>query len=1028
MRFQRLDLDALILAAQKPTRYVGGEVNSRPRNLCDARLSWALCFPETYEVGMSNVGFRLLHYVLNEQRDLACERAFMPWPDMIARMRERRVPLWSLESRAPLADFDVLGFSLQFEAGYTSVLEMLDLAGVPLLACERTADDPVVIGGGPCAYNPEPLAPFFDAFSIGEGEVQLVSISRAIEAWREEIGPRSEGRPSCGPSRQRDRKALDSAIEMAIAGQMKVLDRRRAELHERLARVSGVYVPTLFQPHFAASGRLEEMEPLSQGYERVVRSVMPDLDDVPQPSRPIVPFMQTIHDRLPIEIQRGCVRGCRFCQAGMLTRPARQRAPQQVLNFATEGLKATGYEEVGFLSLSAGDYGCINHLLEAFFDRFAPERVAISLPSLRTETMTEKLAEQISRVKKSGFTIAPEAATDRLRRAINKGNSEENLLKAIESTFQSGWSLIKLYFMIGLPTETDEDVIAIAELAKRAHRLSRGICPNAQINVAVSTFIPKPFTPFQWDAMISREETFRRHDLLRDRFPKKGGLLLRYHEGKSSLVEGALARGDRRMARAVFEAWRAGQILDGWSEHFDFARWEKASEFLEARHGFSLATAAARERALDECLPWSRIDCGVSEAFLRREREKSRSGELTATCATGKCAGCGACDFETLRNRLKADEAAQAGWRGQALSRHQAGTDENKRAAIAAGIDELKGIAAEPVAEMLGMQADQPAREEAFGNLVRRTAEAIAERNRACASAQQEAEEVDSTQGNATASKDRGESVEPGERAKADATARDPIWVRVSYGKQGRAIAVSHLETITLFTRALRRAGWPVAFTQGFHPKPRLSFSPACPVGIESQCEYIDVQLTKWCDEGELTASLEPELPEDFPLYMVDACRMKLTAPSEAITALGFDAVFPQGHGVDLQAAIADFAARETFSVHRPRTRTRPERTIDLKAAVLSIECVGPRHVAFTLRAGNKASAKPAEVIEAIFSVQAGMGEGVRLNKASAFWSELGCWEWFAKPGHRIAHFDSSPSPRYVSHLLVDFSLRGARS
>ncbi|MDR0966302.1 MAG: TIGR03936 family radical SAM-associated protein [Myxococcales bacterium] len=894
MRFQKLDLDALILASQKPTRYVGGEVNSRTRDPRDARLTWALCFPETYEIGMSNLGFRLLHFVLNEQPDICCERAFMPWPDMIERMRHHNVPLWSLESRAPISDFDVLGFSLQFEAGYTSVLEMLDLAGIPLLASDRTVDDPIVIGGGPCAYNPEPLAPFFDAFSIGEGEEQLVAIGRVIETWRAEVGPRqrrSEPLPNID----------EHAIDAAVRGERPMRDPRRALLHERLAQVPGVYVPRFFQPRFA-KGRdaLDAMEALRPGYERVVRSVMPDLDAVPQPSRPIVPFMQTIHDRLPIEIQRGCVRGCRFCQAGMLTRPSRQRSPDKVLGFATEGLKATGYEEVGFLSLSAGDYGCINALLETFFDRFAPERVAISLPSLRTETMTEKLAEQIGRVRKSGFTIAPEAATDRLRRVINKGNSEENLLEAIESTFKSGWSLIKLYFMIGLPTETDEDVTAIASLAHKALRLSRAIRPGAQINVAVSTFIPKPFTPFQWDAMLSREETFRRHDVLRGRFPKRGGALLRYHEGQSSLIEGVLARGDRRVALAVFQAWREGQILDGWTEHFDFARWEQAGRSLEERYGLTLTSVACRERALDECLPWQRIDCGVSERFLIAERERASAGELTETCASGKCAGCGACDFDLLKNRLKADEAAREAWSGRTES-------------------------------------------EARSNRLER--------------------------------QDRPSDAEP-------------IWVRVRYGKLGRAIAVSHLETINLFLRALRRAAWPVGFSQGFNPKPRVSFSPACPVGVESRAEVLDVRLSEARSVEELFAALAPELPENFPIFGVDRLGPKPKAPSEAIVALRFEASFPHHLDIDLRAAIEAFEASDASTIHRPRTRSRPERAIDLKAVVSSLTCIDDRRIAFTLSAGNKASAKPAEVIEAIFGQRAGTGEGVHLLKTEAIWEQ----------------------------------------
>ena len=918
MRFQPLrDLDALIIDSLKPTRYVGGEVNSTVKPLKDARITWALSFPETYEIGMSNVGFRLLHFVLNQDPAIACERVFMPWPDMIARMKARGVPLWSLESRVPVRDFDIVGFSMQFEAGYTSVLEMLSLAGVPLLASQRTKDDPIVIGGGPCAYNPEPIAPFFDAFSIGEGEEQLIAVSRAVEEFRREF-PRGNSASECiSNGATQERLLRDIAHpEEAFA------DASRAELRRRLSEIPGVYVPSLFRPVFRF-GVPEQIaqEPLKPGCEKITRSVMADLDDVPQPSRPIVPFMHTVHDRLPIEIQRGCVRGCRFCQAGMLTRPSRQRSPDKVLEMAAQGLKATGYEEVGFLSLSAGDYGCVNELLSAFFDRFAPERVSISLPSLRTETMNDKLAAQIGRVKKSGFTIAPEAATDRLRRVINKGNSEENLLRAVESVFQSGWSLIKLYFMIGLPTETDEDVVAIAQLAKRAYWKAKAIRPWAQIHAAVSTFVPKPFTPFQWDAMIPVEETIRRHALLRGAFPKKGGLLLRYHESHSSLIEGALARGDRRAALAVFKAWEAGQILDGWTEHFSFDRWMAASQAMEETFGISLMTMACRERSLTECLPWQMLDCGVTRDFLLREREKSRAGEVTPTCATSHCNGCGACNFKVLQNRLKADEAKKAGWMAET--------------------SEGAPLPSEPTSEI---HTETPAEEAPAAH-----------------------------------EKPKGPAVQPPQ-----------IWVRVTYAKTGRAIAVSHLETITLLERALRRAGWPVAFTQGFNPKPRLSFSPACPVGIESNAEFLDVRLTRECEEEWLRGTLAPELPVNFPLIRVECLPEKPLATNEAIAAIRFEAEFDSRVQVEggIPAAIERFQAADSVLIHRERTKARPEKSIELKGLISDLAAIGDRRITFTLRSGNEATAKPSEVIQAVFGIPAGTGEGVHLIKNDVIWRE----------------------------------------
>ncbi|MGI5865389.1 MAG: TIGR03960 family B12-binding radical SAM protein [Myxococcales bacterium] len=848
MKFQTLDVDPLVLSAQKPTRYVGGELNSSAKDLRSMRATWALCFPETYEVGMSNVGFRLLHHVLNLRPDLACERVFMPWPDMARLMRERGVPLWSIESRVPVRDFDILGFSLQFEAGYTTVLEMLDLAGVPLFASERSERDALVIGGGPCAFNGEPLAPFFDAFAIGEGEEVVGEISDVVIDWK-----------GSGAS--------------------------RAELLWKLAEIPGVYVPSLFEHVYAEDRTLKAIVPKKPGYERISRRVVPDLNAVPQPDRQIVPFMQTVHDRLAIEIQRGCVRGCRFCQAGMLTRPARQRDPRRVLGIAERGLAATGYEEVGFLSLSAGDYACINGVLESFFDRFAPERVAISLPSLRTETMTARLAEQIGKVRKTGFTIAPEAATDRLRRVINKGNSEENLLAAIESAFRRGWSLIKLYFMIGLPTETDEDVEAIAHLSRRAYRLARGINPAARINVSVSTFVPKPFTPFQWEAMISQRETIRRHDLLRGRFNGKGGLALKYHEAKSSIVEGALARGDRRVATAVLAAWRAGQILDGWTEHYSHERWLGAFAAMEREHRISMEFMANRERCEDELLPWDSIDCGVTRSFLLKERARSREAALLEDCAAGKCGGCGACDFKTVENRLYRPE------------------DYQPEASAAA-----PAPAPAPVAE-------------------------------------------------------------------------ERTSVRVRYGKTGRAVAVSHLETMTLMLRAVRRSGLPIVYSQGFNPRPRVSFSPACPVGVESQAEFVDLLLSRPVEPEQIARDLRAALPENFPVLSAEVLAPRSASLNSAISAMEYLARLPAARA-DLAERVAAFHAAEAVALtrERPGKPAGEGRQVDLKAAVLDVAVAGEDALRFALRAGNEASAKPSELLRALL----GSADGVRLLKEGA--------------------------------------------
>jgi len=592
-------------AVSNPAQYVGGEWNSIRKDPDSVRLRFALAFPDTYAIGMSHLGIQILYSILNSREDVAAERVFAPWVDMAKKLRECNIPLLSLESKSPLGDFDIVGFSLQDEVTYTNVLEMLSLAGIPLRSEKRSLEDPLIVAGGPCALSPEPMADFIDLFVLGDGEQEVL-------------------------------KLVDSYMD----GRAEGLSRR-----ETLIRLAGAsrsfYVPSLYEPSYDSQGRLEGINPaVGEAPRRLTSAVVP-LTGSPAPTSPIVPYAQVIHDRITIEIMRGCAWGCRFCHAGMTKRPVRWRSASEIIQIAEESYRSTGHEEISLTSLSSSDYPEMGELLPHLASRFQSRRVNISLPSLRVGAPLEMVADALSEVRKAGLTIALEAATDRLRNVINKDIRLPHLFNGLKQAYRRGWRSVKLYFMVGLPTETDEDIDPIIDLARQVSELRREVGhPSANVNVTISPFVPKAHTPFQWEPMVSEERFREIRERLYRRRGRAGHITLKFHHFQRSYLEALLGRGDRRLGRAIEAAWRKGCVFDGWGEHFDFSKWMEA--FQET--GIDPDSIACSDRDPNETFPWDHIDTGPRKEFLWAERMKACAAELTECCFHRKCCVCGACD------------------------------------------------------------------------------------------------------------------------------------------------------------------------------------------------------------------------------------------------------------------------------------------------------------------------------------------------------------------------------------------------
>lgn len=832
---------------EKPSRYLGSEINSIKKDLSRSNLLFALAFPDLYEIGTSHFGMQILYNILNKHSKIAAERVFAPDLDMGSYLKSSKTPLCSLESQKPLSCFDIIGFSLLYELNYTNILYMLDLAHIPFFSKQREEKFPFIIAGGPCVFNPEPVADFFDAMVIGDGEEVIIKI-------------------------------CDSLIEWGENG-----DKQKKKLLSTWSDIDGVYIPSLYKHEYNYSGFQTSEPVLSKTHHNPKKAVVKNLDNTQFPDKPIVPYGKPVHDRLRLELARGCSRGCRFCQAGMIYRPVRERSPEKLLALSDAAIASTGYDDISLLSLSTGDYSCITLLMVHLMAKFEPQKIAVSLPSLRAGTLTPELMEMVKRVRKTGFTIAPEAGSQRLRDVINKNISQTDIHKTVHDAFMLGWKTIKLYFMIGLPTETYKDLEEIISLVKSIRNINakqgKKLGRRPQINVSISTFVPKPHTPFQWSSQISLSESKSRLEFLKKRL-KLPGIKVKWQQPEVSFLEGLWSRGDRKLSALLVNAYNRGCKFDGWSDKFKYNLWEEA--LVESDINIDFYTT--RQRTMDEPFPWDHIDSRIDRSFLKKEYKKALLCESTPDCRTTKCGMCGACDFNNIEPVLCSK------------------TKDDEKTSFSSLKDACKP------------------------------------------------------------------SVWPENKSFEK--------LKISYCKKDQAKFFGHLELASIFFRALKRAKISVKFSEGFHPKPKISFQDPLPVGIESENESLFITVLKQTNYDNIIYKLNNCLPSGLK---VNSCKVFNSKTDKFLSkSVSYTVVLKSGF-FDMNK-LQSFSKKDSVVIshtnHKGKTKN-----IDLKKMIKKIYIVESEKLRMTIRKEPGKTLRPNNVIEHIFNLPDSTIRGAKIIK-----------------------------------------------